>query len=696
MNNDEVKESAVFINNRVIRVFISSTFRDMQDERDELMKKTFPLLRRKAAERDVTLTELDLRWGITPEESESGKVVEICLREIENSVPFFIGIIGNRYGWIPSPGDLDESLRERFSQVNGYVERQLSVTEMEMQFGVLERAEDMHAFFFIKEQETNDVDEPAKLAALKAAVRSNGRYPVSTYSSPEDLASQVEGAFLQLLDSLFPSGRISAKEKKQIAQKYFLRQLRQFYIRDKEAMLKLDEWFFSPTKQPLCVIGERGVGKSALIANWIEELETKYHVDNCFCYFIGDGAGRESYSSVYPIIKKELETKKPQLLILDGVDHLIDSDDSKRLKWVPDLQNGEKIIFTTNNGDWSCFAIKRRNAVALRLKPLDSQERSSFINHYLGLFGKKLQKHQVDRISSDERTRNISLLKALLDELICYGSYQHLSEKIDWYLDGESERDFFFQIIREYENIYDEDTVSIVEPLLSLLAVLYNGITESDILSITNVKRLEMSRLFSSLSTHLSFCLGSISFSNEQFREAVIKYYSLSGADIHEVDEDTGFRTHWWMSDSEEHLREAIISLYRSKLSTGGYLDERLVQEIVYQYYVLYWGDELLDFIRPIEITGCLLSSEIGRDLLYRCWHWFIYDDGLTFEEYLIDEVFSVEQVDDLVKLATFASNDDLLDDRHFALKVYNICLDLLEGSDSTIKRSIEERIKLL
>ena len=66
MNNDEVKKSAVFINNRVIRVFISSTFRDMQDERDELMKKTFPVLRRKAAERDVTLTELDLRWGITP------------------------------------------------------------------------------------------------------------------------------------------------------------------------------------------------------------------------------------------------------------------------------------------------------------------------------------------------------------------------------------------------------------------------------------------------------------------------------------------------------------------------------------------------------------------------------------------------------------------------------------------------------
>ena len=86
------------IENRQIRVFISSTFRDMQDERDYLMKRTFPKLRKLAAERDVTLTELDLRWGITEEESKSGKVVEICLREIENSIPFFIGIIGNRRG----------------------------------------------------------------------------------------------------------------------------------------------------------------------------------------------------------------------------------------------------------------------------------------------------------------------------------------------------------------------------------------------------------------------------------------------------------------------------------------------------------------------------------------------------------------------------------------------------------------------
>ena len=123
----------------------------MQDERDFLMRFTFPRLRELAAQRDVAVTELDLRWGITQEEAQSGNVVDICLREIENSIPFFIGIIGNRYGWIPKREEISAETLDRFKQVNGYLERRLSVTEMEMQFGVLEREEDMHAYFYIKD-----------------------------------------------------------------------------------------------------------------------------------------------------------------------------------------------------------------------------------------------------------------------------------------------------------------------------------------------------------------------------------------------------------------------------------------------------------------------------------------------------------------------------------------------------------------
>ena len=61
---------------RQIRVFISSTFRDMMRERDLLVKEVFPELRRKCAKRFVTFTEVDLRWGITEAQANEGPTLK--------------------------------------------------------------------------------------------------------------------------------------------------------------------------------------------------------------------------------------------------------------------------------------------------------------------------------------------------------------------------------------------------------------------------------------------------------------------------------------------------------------------------------------------------------------------------------------------------------------------------------------------
>ena len=57
-------------------------FKDMKKERELLVKEVFPELRRIYAERFVTITEVDLRWGITEEQAAEGKVLPICLKEI--------------------------------------------------------------------------------------------------------------------------------------------------------------------------------------------------------------------------------------------------------------------------------------------------------------------------------------------------------------------------------------------------------------------------------------------------------------------------------------------------------------------------------------------------------------------------------------------------------------------------------------
>ncbi len=82
-----------------IRVFISSTFRDMQAERDHLVRFVFPRLREELARRRIRMVDVDLRWGVTADQN----AFDLCMREIENCHPRFLCMLGGRYGWVPPP-----------------------------------------------------------------------------------------------------------------------------------------------------------------------------------------------------------------------------------------------------------------------------------------------------------------------------------------------------------------------------------------------------------------------------------------------------------------------------------------------------------------------------------------------------------------------------------------------------------------
>ena len=60
-----------------IRVFVSSTFNDMIEDRNELMTHTWPELRRFCRERQVELVEVDLRWGIAEEQSTRKETLKL-------------------------------------------------------------------------------------------------------------------------------------------------------------------------------------------------------------------------------------------------------------------------------------------------------------------------------------------------------------------------------------------------------------------------------------------------------------------------------------------------------------------------------------------------------------------------------------------------------------------------------------------
>src|SRR5207237_8405123 len=89
-----------------LRLFLSSTFVDFFSERDYLAKKVFPRLRSQCRERGIEFTEIDLRWGLTDEDAEQGRILGTCFEEIDKSRPFFGGMVGDRYGWVPTAEEL--------------------------------------------------------------------------------------------------------------------------------------------------------------------------------------------------------------------------------------------------------------------------------------------------------------------------------------------------------------------------------------------------------------------------------------------------------------------------------------------------------------------------------------------------------------------------------------------------------------
>jgi hypothetical protein len=60
-----------------IRVFVSSTFKDMKEERNILVSRVFQRLRQLARERYSELAWVDLRWGITKEHWTCCEVVRL-------------------------------------------------------------------------------------------------------------------------------------------------------------------------------------------------------------------------------------------------------------------------------------------------------------------------------------------------------------------------------------------------------------------------------------------------------------------------------------------------------------------------------------------------------------------------------------------------------------------------------------------
>jgi hypothetical protein len=383
---------------QTVRVFISSTFRDMHAERDHLVKVVFPALRERLAPYRVHLVDIDLRWGVTREQAENHRVLGICLELIDACRPFFIGVLGERYGWVPPNFPTD--VLTNFGWVKDAVGK--SVTELEILYGVLKNPDmDRHAFFYFRDPAaTASVPEPqrseifaatdsarAVLTELKNKIRAAGYpgldpYPAKWDPAAFDRPTKSLGRFVGLEefgrdvgDRLWGAIRTKlnlpeaptpaadqATDEADLHLKFMESRLRVHVGREQ---LGSDLLAAAQSGGRFALLtGPAGSGKSASMARLVEDVGRVYPGAIVVPHFVGAGprstSGREllhrfcetlqtragikgpfpdevdRLASAFRKLMGEVPAEKQVIFVIDALNQLDEGDRTRNLEWLPD------------------------------------------------------------------------------------------------------------------------------------------------------------------------------------------------------------------------------------------------------------------------------------------------------------------------------------------------------------------------
>jgi tetratricopeptide (TPR) repeat protein len=552
------------VGSREIRLFISSTFLDLQAEREHLMKKVFTELRRLCRERGVQFTEIDLRWGITQEEASQGKVLKICLNEITKCRPYFLAVLGERYGWTPELKDVGSApeLFREFPWVKADLADGMSVTEIEIRHGALNNpAAAGDAMFYLHKlaasapaPDRRDIKQsaPVRLTALKEEIRRSG-LRVRDFSGPEDFGSQVRADLLALLDRRFPADQApSPPELERRAHEAFAATRDDAYVANEPDLSRLDRHAVG-AGPPLIVLGESGAGKSALLAHWSARFRRSHPVAFVITHYLGAGPSgtdhlglirrviaeiREHYAfdEEVPGTPEQLETDFPRwlarvgdgrlVLVIDAIDRLVGQ--AANLAWLPDeIPSSVRVILSSLAGP-ALEALRRRKPrmPEMVVQPLNPPERAALVDHFLGEYGKALSPAQRARVIDHPRCGNPLFLRTVLDELRLFGVFDELDRYITHFLEAPDLEDLFRRVLERMGHDYGE---SLVRAVLIPIWAARRGLSENELLAYTCRTRLDLSTLLWALDFHLFSREGLLGFAHDELARAVARRY-LEGA----------------------------------------------------------------------------------------------------------------------------------------------------------------------
>ena len=285
-------------------VFVSSTFKDMQYERDAIREITAPVLNDEARKHGDEFDFCDLRWGIDTsrtdttkskeeiEEKNNLKVLNVCLDEIDRCKPPMIVILGYRYGWMPENEDLIKKAADRKKlQIE---DLQKSVTALEIEYGSLsDKTKFQNTLFYFREIDGEfpaefdgeDDEHTSKMNALKQRIRDfdtkTGKHIKeyhlewngNSFDGVKEFAHMLAEDIKEMLMPQWAEyEKLTPFQKERMAHHTFIGEKSEmFRARKKEA----DELIKQIKTEPVTIIkGAVGSGKSTLFSYIAKNMES--------------------------------------------------------------------------------------------------------------------------------------------------------------------------------------------------------------------------------------------------------------------------------------------------------------------------------------------------------------------------------------------------------------------------------------
>ena len=543
----------------------------MHAERNYLVKFIFPQLRRLCESRGVTWGEVDLRWGVTDESAAEGKVLPICLEEINRCRPYFVGLLGERYGWVPE--SIPEELLEKETWLREQFREHKSVTELEILHGVLRNPEMAdNAFFYFRdsayvhtmpEQDRKDFisessEDAEKLKELKDRIRKSN-FPVrENYPDSKALGDLALADLISVINKRWPEGSEPDQlTREALDHAAYARSRERVYIGRPEYFARLDTHVAGTGDQPLVILGESGSGKSALIANWAAHYRKANPDVFVLEHYIGATPASADWAAMLRRIMGEFKerlglsqdipdhpdalrsafpnwlymatAKSRIVLVLDALNQLEDRDGASDLLWLPPVMpESLRLIVSTLPGR-ALNEITKRNWPVCKVEPLSVEERKELIRQFLHEYSRELSPSRVERIATSPQSSNPLYLRVLLDELRLFGVHEQLEERIGYYLQAASPYDLYEKVIIRWEQDYEGES-DLVGDTLSLLWAARYGLSETELLQALGhdgepLPRAVWSPLFLAMADGLVSRGGLLTFAHDFLRKAARSAY---------------------------------------------------------------------------------------------------------------------------------------------------------------------------